>query len=39
MAASFKAFLTESQAEELRLKKQEEWERIRKPTDPLGASC
>ena len=37
MAASFKKFLTEKQVEEGYKKKQEEWERIRQPEDPLGA--
>jgi hypothetical protein len=29
-------FITEAEAAETRQKRQEEWERVRKPEDPLG---
>jgi hypothetical protein len=29
-------FITEAEAAEARQKRQEEWERVRKPEDPLG---
>lgn len=34
----FKKFLSQKEVEDLRVKKQQEWERIRKPTDPLGGA-
>ena len=33
---TFKSFVTEKEVEEVRKKRQEEWEKVRKPTDPLG---
>ena len=36
MASSFKSFITEKEVEEVKKKRQEEWERIRKPDQPLG---
>ncbi len=32
----FKSFVTEEEVEEVKKKRQEEWERVRKPSDPLG---
>ena len=32
----FKSFVTEGELEEKRQKRQEEWERVRKPEDPKG---
>lgn len=29
-------FISENEAAELRKKRQEEWERVRKPSDPVG---
>lgn len=29
-------FITETEAADIRKRKQEEWERVRKPDDPLG---
>lgn len=29
-------FVTESELEEARKKRQEEWEKVRKPSDPIG---
>lgn len=29
-------FISETEAAELRKKRQEEWERVRKPSDPVG---
>ena len=34
---TFKSFVTEKEVEEVKKKRQEEWERVRKPSDPLGA--
>lgn len=31
-----KSFVTESEVEEVRKKRQEEWENVRKPDDPIG---
>ena len=36
MQSSFKAFVTEKEVDEIKKKRQEEWERVRKPHDPLG---
>ena len=35
-AVSFKSFVTEGEVEEQRQRRQAEWERVRKPEDPLG---
>ncbi|EDO36594.1 predicted protein, partial [Nematostella vectensis] len=31
-----KSFVSETEAEEIRKKRQEEWEKVRKPDDPIG---
>lgn len=31
-----KSFVSETEAEEVRKKRQEEWEKVRKPDDPIG---
>ena len=35
-SARLMSFVTQEQAEELKKKRQEEWEKVRKPNDPLG---
>lgn len=32
-------FISEADAVEIRKKRQEEWEKVRKPSDPLGIMC
>ena len=36
MAATFKSFISEKEIEEVKKKRQEEWEKVRKPNQPLG---
>ncbi len=33
---TFKSFVSEQEVEEVKKKRQEEWEKVRKPSDPLG---
>ncbi len=33
---AFKKFVTEDEIEDQKKKRQEEWEKVRKPDDPLG---
>ncbi len=33
---TFKSFVTEKEIEEVKKKRQEEWEKVRKPDQPLG---
>ena len=35
----FKEFVTEKQIEEVKKKRQEEWEKVRRPDQPLGKYC
>lgn len=35
-APTFKSFISEKEIDEVNKKKQEEWERVRKPDQPLG---
>ena len=39
MSSGFKTFLTTKQVEELKEKRQAEWETVRRPDDPLGAQA
>lgn len=32
------SFVTEKEAEEIKRRKQEQWEKVRKPGDPLGTA-
>ena len=36
MASMFKEFVTEKEIEEVKKKRQEEWEKVRRPDQPLG---
>ena len=36
MSGGLKSFVTEAEADEIKKKRQEEWEKVRKPDDPLG---
>ena len=36
MAGIFKSFVTEKDVEEVKQKRQEEWEKVRRPDQPLG---
>ncbi len=35
---TFKSFITEKEIEDVKKKRQEEWEKVRKPDQPLGKS-
>ena len=35
-SSGIKSFITETEVEEVRQKRQEEWEKVRKPDDPIG---
>ena len=35
--SQFRSFITEEEVAEIKQKRQDEWERVRKPDDPLGA--
>ena len=37
-APIFKSFVSEKEIEDVKKKRQEEWERVRKPEDPIGRS-
>lgn len=36
MSGQFKAFVTEKEVQEQKDRRQAEWERVRKPEDPIG---
>jgi len=36
MSSTFKQFITEKEVEEVKKKRQEEWEKVRRPDQPLG---
>ena len=36
---AFKKFVSEDEIEEQKKKRQEEWEKVRKPDQPLGTEC
>ncbi len=36
MSTVFKSFISEKEVEEVKKKRQEEWEKVRRPDEPLG---